>query len=142
MKKKFKLRVLFFIGVIALYSSSMFAQSGPMYIVNNSSCYMFVEYGEAHDCTTGTSCFSGANPNCIKPGSWVQINPCGGPSYEWAIGALSAADQNCRPCGPLMEVQRFVPCYSSANVVNFPSCDPTCPGTTAQWVAPNVIEIN
>ena len=141
MKRLLNYRTFLFALCSGLFTFQASAQSTSVHIINNSSCYVFLEYVEAYDCETSTVCFAYPDENCIPPGITVTLSPCGTSTYEWAIGAIAMADEDCQQCGNRIEVQREVECYSTANPVNFPACG-SCPGAIAQWVAPDVIEIN
>ncbi len=139
MKNWINIKSLLLVLGMGLFSIQLAAQSGPMYIVNSSNCYVYIDYVEAYSCPS-TVCYASPNNVCLAPGDVATVNPCGNTTFQWAIGAISLADANCTPCGSLYEVQQFVSCYSSFNPVQFPGCG-TCSGAVGEWIASNIIEI-
>jgi hypothetical protein len=138
--KNLSQKFILLIFAIGIYSTGLIAQSAPVEIINRTACHVFIEYVEAHDCNTGTSCYAVPPGNCIPPFSTVVEPPCGGPTYEWASAGLAGAEPNCNPCSFLQTVDWNVPCYTTANTIVIPNCG-GCGPIKARWISPTQLMI-
>lgn len=140
-KTLFSLALMLCSGLVAS------AQTAPLDINNNSSCYYLVK-AIAIDLDCQNPCAT--TIMCVPPNSSVQLSPCGAPDLVWCNLQVTPADANCQPCltddgSPYATV--FVaapndPCSSFPPSDSGYHCDSQCGTFNVDYHNPNTADIN
>lgn len=85
------LLVFLFVGL----SSTSFAQSDSLTLVNNTDCYFFIKVNSVNsDCDSAC-----ANAICVMPQDSIAMAPCGSATHLWEAASIIPVTSSCEPCG-------------------------------------------